>query len=346
MSANRSYRSGGRQSTPSEDDDLPDIVDEETGELITDDTPEVIDAEPTDDPAPDGEPEPDAVALLQRSLDETRAERDAARRDRQAALDHAATLETRANSAEDDQEATAKAMLTTAQANARNELLGAKQAYAAARAANDHLKEADALELIADKRAAINRFTDALADFDEMVAENKRKAPAAPAKPAPVENVQFDAGNQQHVDALMNSFTPSTKAWAERNKADLFKDTARTDQAFKVHAAAVQIGHAPDSPEYFKFMDQQLGYDKTATITTPHTPRKKAPIMTAAPVNRNTPPAANTVSLSADERNMAKRLNLTPAQYGKYKKQAIDGANNPDYTGPRYSKDDPAIGRR
>jgi hypothetical protein len=160
------------------------------------------------------------------------------------------------------------------------------------------------------------------------------------------------------VDAFLDQFSPETRAFAEKYRDQIFPegDAAPLQQVMAAHQLAVAKKIKPDTPAYFDFIEAQMEFkppvaQKTETKQQPRpAPKPVGRKQTAAPANRG--PSGSTVGnqvvLSRDEVAMARKLGMSPAAYGKNKKTMMDRAGDPDYTGPRYSRDDPAIqgGRR
>lgn len=319
-----------------DDEDLI-IIDEESGEALTDapaeDTtePEVIAAETTPAPAAPA-PETDAYEVLKRNFDALEAQR---------ATDQArlAELEAARAGTEADQDATNAALLKAAGQAAKAELQAAKRVYAEAAAKGDHAAMADAQELIADKVLEARQYAAAEADWEASAAERKRARTAPAPKPQTPAEVPYTA----RVDAFIDTLPPKVKEWAKANKDVAFgtePSAERTQKLEQAHYKALGEGYAVDSPEYIAVIDRTI---KGTPQRAKPTPQRRAPPMASAPVNRGGTPPANTVTLSKAERDMATRLGMTPAKYGAYKRKAQAGAADPDYKGPRYSKDDPAL---
>jgi hypothetical protein len=317
-------------------EDEIDVMDED-GNPISDDLPEpeVI----TDEPAPVTEAAPagdDAFAVLKR-------EKDAADAALAAERQKTAALERRTAGSEADLDATNAALLKNAAAGARAAVETAKQAYATAMAASDFTGAANAQQAIAERVAEAREFEAAIVEFEREIAD-KRAAPKAQPKPTP-------AAPADPNEAIIAEMTPASAEWLRKNKERAMGSPARWSRTIAAHHAAVEAGHEIDTPEYFKFLETDLNITAAAPTTKPNpkpTPRR-APPMAAAPVTRgsDTTGTRGQVKLSQSERDMAKRLNMTLAQYGAYKLKAETAAADPEYKGPRYARDNPAIsGRR
>jgi hypothetical protein len=330
----RSARGGGMDVGADDQEPQIDILDDD-GNPISDDLPEpeIV----TDEPAPAAADAPagdDAFAVLKR-------EKDAADAALAAERAKTAALERRTAGSEADLDATNAALLKNAAAQARAGVEAAKQAYAAAMAKSDFEAAGTAQAQIAERVAEAREFEAAIIDFEGEIAA-KRAAPKTQPKPT-------QAAPADPAEAIISQMTPASAEWLRKNKERALGSQAKWSRTIAAHHAAVEAGHEIDTPAYFQFLEQDLNIKAPApTSNTKPTP-KRAPPMAAAPVTRgsDTTGTRGQVKLSQAERDSAKRLGMTLAQYGAYKLKAEQGAADPDYKGPRYSKDNPAIsGRR
>lgn len=329
MARNRSRR-GAR-----EDDDEPDIeIQDEDGNVI-DETAlfaDEIDTDPAlyeDPPASKAAPEPDAFEILQR---ESEAAKHALAAERTKVKD----LEARVDAHGGDLDATNAALLKHAAAMARGEVEAAKAAYATAMAASDFAAAADAQTAIAEAVAQAREYEAAGVEFAREVEQRKKAPPKREAAPA----VSDDPAEQ-----IISQMTPASGAWLRKNKAVAFKSQASWSRTIAAHHAAVEAGHEVDSPAYFQSLEAELNITEPTTTakTTVKPPVKRAPPNAAAPVSRGTTGSAGSITLTADERKVAQRMGMSLAKYGSYKKKAQEAAKDPDYRGPLYSQDSPAI---
>ena len=340
----RAIRGNGREQFADEDDGEDDIqiIAAETGKPVDDEVsdPEVIKTDPkTVEP-----PEDDALAVLQRNYDALQAERTQERA-------RVRELEAERGASEADTIATQRALLVAGESSAKQELAGAKQALAAARASGDVEAEANALELIAEKKFEALRYGEAKDDFERAVKAKRsddkglKEAERKPVAPAGTPEAE--------IDKFIGTLTPATQAWAKKNRAHLFGDAKNTQQAFALHDVALAAGIVADTPEYFSYMNARMGYadeQPTVTKTTPAartTTQRRPPPVASAPVKRGTVSPAVSVSLTQEQRDMAAKLGMSLARYGRHLAKAEAGGKDPNYSGPRLSKHDPALsGRR
>ena len=97
-----------------------------------------------------------------------------------------------------------------------------------------------------------------------------------------------------------------------------------TSLAYGKHASLVKQGVQPNSPEYFRQIDETVrrafpDHDwQDGNVTQARTSPVSQPSQVVAPTTRNNGAKPRTVRLSATQRSLAKRLGLTDEQYAKY----------------------------
>lgn len=335
------FADGERNDEPRPEDDIL-VIDAETNEPIVFDEPAVVEVE--DEPAPVVEQqEEDPLAVLQRNHDALKRDRDI----QAAALRDA---EQRATTAEKEALDNAAAMIATAERETEGAIKNARARYAACRANNDVEGELAAMDVITNATAQLREIKSAKAEFEANIATRAEPETRPAPKPQqqqnqPVNDIgETTVGNPKYVSALMDSFPPAIKTWAEKHKGTLFKSDADLQKAFRVNAAAAAIGHEPGTPGYFTFMERELALSEPQQQPAPrrHMPQKRPPVAAAPVTNRTRPNAQTQVALTKEQLAMAGRLGMTPAKYALRVKQAQDGANDPNYTGPKLSRDNPA----
>ena len=118
---------------------------------------------------------------------------------------------------------------------------------------------------------------------------------------------------------------PETQAWAAKNPwfmQDGYEEM--TSLAYGKHASLVKQGVVPNTPEYFKQIDETVrrafpDHDwQDGTVPQVRTSPAPQPSQVVAPTTRNNGAKPRTVRLSATQRSLAKRLGLTDEQYAKY----------------------------
>jgi hypothetical protein len=143
--------------------------------------------------------------------------------------------------------------------------------------------------------------------------------------PQPAPQPQYQQPAPQPVQQAAPQPDPETQEWASNNPwfmADGHE--AMTSLAYGKHAELVKKGVAPNSPEYFRQIDQTVrqafpDYEwgdgvEPEVRSSPST----QPSTVVAPTTRNNGAKPRTVKLTATQRSLAKRLGLTDEQYAKY----------------------------
>jgi len=147
-------------------------------------------------------------------------------------------------------------------------------------------------------------------------------------RPKAVDQVSNDP-----VEAFASRLTPESAKWV-RAHPEFVTNAAKQREMFSAHEAAVGVnGLQADTPAYFKFVEDWLGVGKAPEKTVET--REASPLSEAAatPPKRPTPPAAaptsrnnaigvtnpTTVTLTAEEREIAELNGMTAKEYAKNK---------------------------
>lgn len=295
------------------------IVVDGDGNPIDDGYEPLADEIELDEPASDAT-EDDPLEVLQRSKAELE------QRHTQAAAELERVKREKAQ-LENDNHATTKALFQTALADAQNNLKAAKAKYA------DAMRQQD-FEGAADAQEAIARHTQEAATIQSAAAELGDKPAPRTQPPTPVNFTQA-------VDRYISQLTPEQQKFARKHRDKLFPEG--DDKPLKKVLALSNVAaleHGVDTPEFFSYIEKNMGLSdeqKPAPVV-----RQKRPPVASAPVGRGAPRQTVQVELTAAERQIAARMGLSPAKYALHKKRISDGAKDPEYRGPRYSRDDPA----
>lgn len=291
-----------------EDDPAPE------DDLAPDYSHEAADEEPAPAPAAPASGE-DAIASLQRQLDELRGER-------------AAT--------------TARNVVEEEYANVSNVLAGAKAAAERAEGKlADAFKAQDAKGVAAAQRELTQITTD-LVEIERIEGELRHKVKLAREGKLPVQQPQSQV---DPFEAHISGMAPASQEWCRKHKADLTKP-GRDNVAVAAHTLALARGLEINTPEYFKFLDAQMGYEaEPVTTPTPKTKTKtpaaaRKPVgraQTAAPAGGVSPRGGGVteVRLSRAEVEIARSMGMTPKDYAANKAKII--SNGKTGNGLRYS---------
>lgn len=183
-----------------------------------------------------------------------------------------------------------------------------KSAYAEAMSVGDFQKAAtlqEALSINAAQLSELKRGKKAMKE--QMKDQSSEVKPVAP-----------PAG---HIaDQLAQNVSPRSAAWLRDNR-DTIKDERAARKMFRAHEDAVDEGLAPDSDEYFGFIEQRLGIrrndegdDALSEAATPAPKRNLQP--PPAPVSRGNQ-RPNVVRLTREQVEMAKMMGMTETDYAK-----------------------------
>lgn len=249
-------------------------------------------------------PPEEGIAELKRQLEQERALRLQAERDRveMARREQQARL--------DKRDADYQLVSSAAEALERDiEIMTANQANAMQR--GDHQAAAKFQREISEAAAQAQQLKNGLRAMEE-----ERKKPVAPIQPAaPVDPVEA------FVSQLA---TEPSKQWV-RAHPEYARDPRLTRKMIAAHELAVADGIPPDSPQYFEAIERTLNIKQQAAPVADDASEGAAKVTqrrdaapAAAPVSRGTP-RNNVVRLSGQEREIAEMMGMKPEEYAKHK---------------------------
>lgn len=245
------------------------------------------------------EPEPEEVSPLQKQLDELRAAEALAKRqlaDSQAKEAEALRLanqrgvELRQAHGE-RQQAQYDAILNAISA-AQSEADTAQNDLAVAMSEQDYVKAAEAQRRLSVATSRLVQLDDGKVAFESHMEAVKNEPP--PREPRAVDPI----------DANPN-LSSAQKSWFKQHR-EVQSNQAQMARLGAAHWDALEAGHPQDSENYFKFLDERLGFSKKQDPAPAPQPQRKSVPM-SAPVSRDTP------SLSSGKMTST-RVELTPAQ--------------------------------
>jgi hypothetical protein len=138
-------------------------------------------------------------------------------------------------------------------------------------------------------------------------AQQRQVRPAEPADPI------------KDPEGYLAGLTKPTADWL-RQHPEYFQDPRKNTKAYAAHLEAVADDIKPDTPEYFRFVEQRLGIGgQSKALARVQDP---APVPVSAPVSRGNSSSSSTlpnrsgqVTLTAEQVQMAKDLDMTPREY-------------------------------
>lgn len=247
---------------------------------------------------PDLSPE-DGIKELKVSLERERQARVEAERraQQQAAQAHLMTREV-----EDNQ----RQMLSSALEMVNSERVMLRSQYAEAMSQGNYAMVAeinDRMNDLAVKANVIEQGRDAM--------EGQQKQQKQPVQQQPY------AGDP--VEVFAAQLTPRSASWV-REHPEFVRDQKLNRKMLAAHELAVADGIAPDSDEYFDHVEGTLGVNRSAEQEeAPKHQRRAAPAI--APVTRASMNGdgsrPNVVRLSAEQREMASMMGMTPEEYAR-----------------------------
>lgn len=189
-----------------------------------------------------------------------------------------------------------------------------KTAYADAMNVQDYARAAEL-------QSAINMNDQQLSELKrgkKAMKEQREAAEKQAATPAPQGDI---------VDQLASQVTPRSAEWLRASREHL-KTDRDVRKMFRAHEDAMDDGIAPDTDEYFEYIEQRLGIrknmDEQDTKTSAESPMsaaaapKRAVQPSPAPVSRGTS-RPNVMRLTAAEAETAAALGMKPEEYAKNK---------------------------
>jgi len=186
----------------------------------------------------------------------------------------------------------------------------------------DTLRQSNEIAKANYKAAMANGDYDAAAGYQEDMATHAAKLlqleqgkQALETAPQPVMPV---ARSSDPVEAFASQLSSRSAEWV-RKHPQFVTDPRLNQKMIAAHNMAVADGHAADSDDYFATVEALLGVRKAATPEEPlsSASRRSTP-PPAAPVSRETR-GGNVVRLTAEEREMAEMMKMTPEEYAKNK---------------------------
>jgi hypothetical protein len=303
---------------PEHDEDFDDVVEPITHDNSDDDL-DIIEVDDTPEPDRDKAPLPydptdeehtrnDAdfgdgarrrIAEMTKARHDERRAREASDRERDAAVEYARKLVSELKTARANAASGEQAYVAQIQANTNHEFEKAQKAVADAYEEGNPAAVAAAqaaLTKIAVRQAAVDNYVPPVEDPDD---ETYNYTPPAPAKPA------APAGPSE-----------STRQWVDKNPW-FHKDQAMTTAALQVHQELYNDGVVPDSPRYFREIDQAMRtkfptYSWGGSKAGPSTP----PV---AGVRAPQTGARRTVNVTKAEVALCKRLGITTKDFVREK---------------------------
>lgn len=276
----------------------------------------------------------DPIESLKRQLDEAKAESARERDARLKAEGRANEFEVRSHRATTNTIASQIDSVESAIALAKEEGTRAERELAAALEVADHAAAAKAQRIIARSESTLLGLEQGRRQLN---AESERLKAQTP-QPQVVDPNSPEA----FVSHLIANGTPSTRAYVEKNREHLTTRRA-VDKVQAIHQLALADGLQADTPDYFAFIDQQMGWGGEGGGEKTETPAKQARTV-AAPVSRDSNQANGDLSggkvrLTKEQVDYCREAGLDPVKYAKNILKIKANGRDPMADGLRFSAD-------
>lgn len=182
---------------------------------------------------------------------------------------------------------------------------GAEKAYADALQAGDYAQAAKAQRLMASAEAKLLQLENGKSALEERLEAEKTQKP----DPIPARQPQVDI-----VEQWASTVSPQSAAWLRSHGDAIRQDQSLLRKIGAAHDAAIHLeGLAPDSPEYFSFIEGKIGIGtkkaEQPRQETPLAPARKPVVATpVSNASSSSPRGGSTITLSPEMREMARQI--------------------------------------
>jgi len=319
MSRSRRGRRGNGEELYDGDDDDGIIVVDDDGNPIIDDVV-VVDDPIINDPVDDDD---DPHVALAKNYEDLKKSTAAVEQERD-------TYRTQLEQTQSSETETTRLAIKQGRAAVEGKIAAAKAAIKAAGESQDFAALADAQTELSNAQFDLRELGSIERQFEAEAAAPKSK----PQQSAP-------QSHDARVDAFIKQLPDHAKKFVTKYRAKLFpeNDPKPFQRATAAYNYARDVkGLEEGTDEFYNYVEKEIGGSET--------PKKKPPPQrrpASAPVGRGSSAGQVQVHLSDAELKTAKKLGMSPKKYALHKRTAQEGAKDPHYSGPRYSRDDPSI---
>lgn len=255
----------------------------------------------------------DGISELKRSLErEKQARAEAERRAREA--------QNQANQANIDKNDSQYQLVVNAIETVKERAEALKTAYAEAMSVGDYTKAAEVQNAMTINATQLEKLKDGKKAMKKLMKDSE-EGQAQPVKPV--------AAPSDVIEQIAAGATPKSAEWLRSSK-EFLRGEREIRKMFRAHEDAIDDGIAPDSDEYFEYIDNRLGIRRKAEAA--HEEPAESPLSAAsapapkrsvspppAPVSRGTGPRPNTMRLTKMEAETAAALGMSPEDYARNK---------------------------
>jgi len=171
---------------------------------------------------------------------------------------------------------------------------------------------------------------DRAAEVQEAIANNSYKlSKLVDGKEALHNRVQNPTpASNDPVEQVASQLSPRSAAWV-RSHPEYVRDPVKYESMLRAHNVAVAEGYSPDSDAYFQYVESRLGFrnepkaepeaEPTSAAAKPAQKRQAAPAAPSSSVAGSGSGRTLVARLSAEEREIAEMLKITPEEYAKHR---------------------------
>lgn len=171
---------------------------------------------------------------------------------------------------------------------------------------------------------------DRAAEVQEAIANNSYKlSKLVDGKEALHNRVQNPTpASNDPVEQVASQLSPRSAAWV-RSHPEYVRDPVKYESMLRAHNVAVAEGYSPDSDAYFQYVENRLGFrnepkaepeaEPTSAAAKPAQKRQAAPAAPSSSVAGSGSGRTLVARLSAEEREIAEMLKITPEEYAKHR---------------------------
>ena len=259
----------------------------------------------------------DGIELLKRQLEEKRREADEAKRQKQEAELLAAQREREIQDYQFRATDSEHVALVNAIASFERDGEMLEKDYATALEMGEYNKAAKIQRQMAAVESRLLTLTQGREEL-----EYRLKAPRPEPELPKIQPVQRDP-----VEERIAGLSKPSQDWI-RSHPEVITDTRLTNKMTAAHYEALAEGINADTPDYFAFIESKLGFDGSAQVPVQTAaPRQiaRSAAIAAAPVSRSASPTISasgntqTVTLTPEERSMARDLDMSDEEYAANK---------------------------
>lgn len=276
----------------------------------------------TPPPPPDDEPEPipgeRGPDILQRQLDEKRREIEEARRQKMEAEQLLRQREQEVFEYQTQAQNSQHVALVNAIASYERDAEALERDYASSMAEGDYQKGAKIQRQMAQVEARLMTLQQGK---EELETRLQQPRPEPKMEQPRIQPVATDS-----IDDKIKHLHPLSQAWIKSHPETL-SDPKMNNKMTAAHYKALAEDYTPNTPDYFAFIDSEMGYNKpqapAPAASAPRPTQNKGGIA-SAPVSRSAPASfastsSTNVTLSPAEREYARDMDMTDEEYAEAK---------------------------